>query len=294
MEPCRTWPAGAPPPLHKTRSKLKVKIVLDSLIPHNPASRSDAVNVLHCSLVAALTQLTIAMTSFTISMQKQALAPAHANNDDKNNNDDNNNTEEDPVNENNDSNDVNNTCMPPHDDDDNEMSFHSSDAWSKHECESESDSFHSSDAWSKREDERAYESDDSQFDTIDWRPETPPNIGCLPVTFSIDAQYSPMHDDLYFRPLLGTAPVSCAPGTLPTMSVGDLARRIIDHIYECSCKRYKHTDTSISERARNPGFHKHTHYIYTWQYIANREYCEEDFEKGCRALPASDYGQKQR
>ena len=103
------------------------------------------------------------------------------------------------------------------------------------------DSFHSSGNWSRCAEERAYESDselDREFDAIDWRPETPPSVGFA---------YSSMHDDLNSRPLAGTAPVSCAHGTLPTLSVGDL---VTDPIYACSCRHDKHTYTPISERAR--------------------------------------------
>ena len=324
MEPCRTWPAGAPPPLLFARSKLPFKVVLDDLIPWNQAGCSSA-NVVHCTFAPVLIQLMIAMTNLINSMQVQAHSPVdqnNGNNKDSNNNNDNDknrnneDNEEDPVNENNDDNN-NDNYMPPQgfqllrrgdiardafivrhfvweaedtfpccDDYQDEMSLHSSDAWSQRGWDTESDSFHSSDNWSWCAEERTYDWDselEREFNAIDWRPETPPSIGAL---------YSSMHDDLNSRPLVGTAPVSCANGTLPTMLVGDLARRIIDHSYACSCRHDKHTYTPISDRARNPAYHKHTHYTRTRQNIANCEFCEEAFEKGCRALPASNYGQK--
>jgi hypothetical protein len=138
--------------------------------------------------------------------------------------------------------------LPDGQDDEDEMSVHSSDAWSQRGWDTESDSFHSSDAWSRREDEHAYESDselDREFDAIDWRPETPPSIGAL---------YSSMHEDLYSRPFRGNAPVSCASGTLPTMSVGDLTRSFLAHMNPRTCKAFDELNKpneNCSEGARN-------------------------------------------
>jgi hypothetical protein len=249
MQLRRTWPAGALAP-RCSRPMLPIKIVLDDLLPEPRSGRSVAAAALaHCSLAVTLAQLLVVMTSLIGSLQKQALwqHPPGDSNIADNHKDSNHNNCNDNHGDNHNSMHAN---QDHSNDDDGETSSHSSNAWSLNAWEDENDSFHSSDDWSRCAEERAYESDselDREFDAIDWRPETPPSVGAL---------YSSMHDDLNSPPFMGTAPVSCASGTLPTTSVGDLARSSMAHMSQRTANNAlnKPNEQICGEGARNLGF----------------------------------------